>query len=156
MSDSLPPYGWQHRKTGNVLHRLPERAQTHTSRVGDAIQPSHPLSPHSPPAFNLSPHQGLSSKSVPHIRWPKYWSFSFGISSSSEYPGLISFRMDWFGLLAVQEESKESFPTLQFKSINSSVLNILYGPTLIATHNYWKNHSFGYMDLGWQNDVSAF
>ena len=76
-----------------VHHQLPELAQIHVHRVSDAIQPSHPLSSPSLPAFNLSQHQGFSSESVLHIRWPKYWSFSFSISPSNEYSGLISFRM---------------------------------------------------------------
>ena len=67
----------------------------------------------------------FSNESVFQIRWPKYWSFSFSISPSNEYSGLISFRMDWLDLLAVQETLKSS-PTLQFKSINSSVLSFLY------------------------------
>ena len=80
----------------------------------------------------------FSYESVLHIRWPKDWSFSFSSSPSHEYLGLISFRIDWFDLLAVQESS----PTPQFKSINSSVLSFLYGPTLTSIHDYWKNHSF--------------
>ena len=80
-----------------VLHYLVEFAQSHVHRVGDAIQPSHPLSSPSPPAFNLSQHQGFfSNESVLHIRWPKYWSFSLSISPSNEYSGLMSFRIDWF------------------------------------------------------------
>ena len=74
-------------------------------------------------------------------RWPKYWSFSFNISPSNEHPGLISFRMDWLDLLAGQGTLKESSPTLQFKSNNSSALSILYSPTLTTIHDYWKNHS---------------
>ena len=88
------------------------------------------------------------------IRWPKYWSFS--ISPSNEYSGLISFRFDWFDLLAIPRDSQQSSPTPQFKSINSLVLSFLYGPTLISVHHNWKNHSFDYMDLCRQNDVSAF
>ena len=65
-----------------VRHQLPEFTQTHVHQVGDAIQPSHPLSSPSPPAFNLSQHQGLFSESALRIRWPKYWSFSFSISPS--------------------------------------------------------------------------
>ena len=72
-----------------VHHQLPELTQTHVHRVGDAIQPSHPLLFPSPPTFNLSQHQGLSSESVLHITWSKYWSFS--ISPSNDYSGLISF-----------------------------------------------------------------
>ena len=83
-----------------VHHQLPEFTQTHIHRVSDAIQPSHPLSSPSPPALNLSQH--LSNESVLRIRWPKYWSFSSSISPSKEYLGLISFRIDWLDLLAVQ------------------------------------------------------
>ena len=72
---------------------------------------------------------------------PKYWSFSFSISPSNEYSGLISFRITWFDLLAVQGILK-SLIQHQFKSINSSVLNLLYGPTLTSIQDYWKNHSF--------------
>ena len=75
------------------------------------------------------------------IRWPKYWSFSFSISPSNEYSGLISFRMDWLDLLAVQGTLKTS-TTPQFKSINSSALSFLYSPTFTSIHNYWQNHSF--------------
>jgi len=82
-----------------VHHQLPESTQTYVHRVDDAIQPSHPLSSPSPPALNLSQHQGLFSESALHIRWPKYWSFSFNISPSNEYPELISFRMDWFRMV---------------------------------------------------------
>ena len=74
----------------------PGVVQTHVHRVGDVIQWSHPLSSPSPPAFNLSHHQGLSNELVLHIRWPKYWSFSFNISLSNEYSGLISFSVDWW------------------------------------------------------------
>ena len=82
-----------------VHYQLPEFAQTHVHWVGDAIQPSHPLSSPSP-AFHLTQCQGLFKESVLCIRWPKYWSFS--ISPSSEHSGLISFRIDWLDLLAVQ------------------------------------------------------
>ena len=88
-----------------VHHQLSEFTQTHVHRVCDAIQPSHPLSSLSPPALNLSPHQGLFNlfnQSSLGIRWPNYWSFSFNITPSNEHPGLISFRMDWLDLLAVQ------------------------------------------------------
>ena len=85
-----------------VHHQLPEFTQTHVHRVSHAIQPSHPLSSPSPPAPNPSQHQGLSNESTLCIRWPKYWSFIFSISPSNEHPGLISFRMDWLDLLAVQ------------------------------------------------------
>ena len=85
-----------------VHHQFPEFTQTHVHRVSDAIQPSHPLSSPSPPAPNLSQHQSLSNEWTLRMRWPKYWSFSFSIIPSKEQPGLISFRMDWLDLLAVQ------------------------------------------------------
>ena len=83
----------------------------------------------------------FSNESALHIRWPKYWSFSFSISPSNEHPGLISFRMDWLGLCSPRV-SQESSPTPHFKSINSSALSFLPSPTLTSVHNYWKNHSF--------------
>ena len=82
----------------------------------------------------------FSSESVLRIRWPKYWSFSFDISPSNEHPGLISFRMDWLDLLAVQQTLK-SLLQHHSSSINSSVLSFLYIPTLTSIHDYWKNHS---------------
>ena len=86
-----------------VHHQLPEFSQTHVHRVGDAIQPSHPLLSPSPPAPNPSQHQSFFfSESTLRMRWPKSWSFSFSIIRSKEIPGLISFRMDWLDLLAVQ------------------------------------------------------
>ena len=85
-----------------VHHQLLELTQTHVYPVDDAIQPSHPLSSPSPPAFNFSQLQGLFQLASFFVRWSKYWSFSFSISPSNEYQGLISFRMDWLDLLAVQ------------------------------------------------------
>ena len=85
-----------------VHHQLPELAQTHVYWVGDAIQPSYPLLSPSPSAFNVSQDWVFSNESLLPIRWPKYWSFSLSISPSNEYSGLISFRMDWLNLLAVQ------------------------------------------------------
>ena len=97
----------------------------------------------------------FSNESALCIQWPKYWSFSFSISPSNKYTGLISFRIDWFDL-AVQRNSQASFPTARFKSINSSVLSFLYGPTLTSIHEYWRNHSFDYMDLGQQGNCLCF
>ena len=94
MDSSMPGF--------TVHHHIPELVQTHVHRVSDVIPPSHPLLSPSPPAFNLSQHQGLFQWSVLSIRWPRYWSFSFSISPSNEYSGLISFRIDWWDLLAVQ------------------------------------------------------
>ena len=82
-----------------------EFTQTLVCRVGDAIQPSYPMSSPFPPAPKPSQHQGLSNESTLRVRWPKYWSFSFSISPSNEHPGLISFRMDRLDLLASKELS---------------------------------------------------
>ena len=92
-----------------VNQQLPELTQTNVHPVGDAIKPTHSLWSPSPPTFNLSQHQVFSSDSVLHIRWPKYWSFSFSISPCNEYLGLISFRTDWLDLLAVQGTLKSFF-----------------------------------------------
>ena len=102
-----------------VHHQLPEPAQTHIHQVSDAIQPSPPLLSPSPPAFSLSQHQGLFQWVNSSHQVPKYWSFSFSISPSNEYSGLISFRMDWFDLLAVQGTFKS---LLQHRSSKASIL----------------------------------
>ena len=103
VSDCLWPHGHGQGMLGlPVNHQLSEFAQTHGHQVGDAIQTYFLLSSPSPPAFNLSQHRVFSNESVLRIRWPKYWSFSFSIRPSSEYSGLISFRMDWLDLLAIQ------------------------------------------------------
>ena len=92
-----------------VHHQLPEFTETHVHRVGDAIQPSHPLLSPSTPAPNPSQHQVFSNESTLRMRWPTYWSFSLSISPSNEHPGLISFRMDWLDLLAVEGTLKSLF-----------------------------------------------
>ena len=102
-----------------VHHQLPESTQTHIHQVSDAIQPSHPLLVPSPPAPNFPSIRLFSSESALCIRCPKYWSFSFSVSPSNEYSGLISFRFDWFDHLAVQGTLK-SF--LQYHSSKASVL----------------------------------
>ena len=116
-----------------VHHQLPESAQTHVHRVGDAIQPSHPLSSPSPPVINLSHIRVFSNESALRIRWPKYWSFSFNISATNEYPGLISFRMDWLDLLAVQGTPKS---LLQHHSSNASILRHSAFFTVQLSHPY--------------------
>ena len=116
-----------------VHHQLPEFTQIHVHRVSDAIQPSHPLSSPSPPAFNLSQHQVFSSESVICIKWPKYWSFSFSIIPSKEIPGLISFRMDWLDLLAVQGTLKS---LLQHHSSKASILQHSAFFTVQLSHPY--------------------
>ena len=102
-----------------IHHQLPESTQTHVHQVGDAIQPSHPLSsllllPSVFPSIRV-----FSNESALCIRWPKYWNFSFNISPSNEHPGLISFRMDWLDLLAVQGTLKR---LLQHHSSKASIL----------------------------------
>ena len=100
-----------------ILHHILEFAQTHVLWVSDAIQPSHPLPPPSPFAFNLSQHQGLFQWVSSLIRWPNYWSFS--ISSFNEYSGLTSFRIDWFDLLSIQGTLRS---LLQHHSSEASIL----------------------------------
>ena len=102
-----------------VHHQLPEFTQSHVYRVGDAIQPSHPLLSPSPPAPSPSQHRVFSNESTLRMRWPKYWSFSFSISPSNEHSGLISFRVDWLDLLAVQGSLKS---ILQHHSSKASIL----------------------------------
>ena len=97
----------------------------------------------------------FTSESVLHVRWPKYWSFSFSIHPSNEYSGLISFSIDWFDLLSVQGTLKNP-PTPQLKSINPSVLSFLYNPTLTSIHDYWKNHCFDQINLCQQSTASGF
>ena len=101
-----------------VHHQLPEFTQTHVHRVGDAIQPSHPLSSPSPSAPIPSSIRVFSNESTLCMRWPKYWSFRFSISPSNEHPELISFRMDWLDLLAVQGTLKSH---LQHHSSKASI-----------------------------------
>ena len=102
-----------------VHQQLPEFTQTHVHPVSDLILPFHLLSSPSPPASNTSQHQGLFNESSLHMKWPKYWSFSFSISPSNEHPGLISFTMDWLDLLAVQRTLKS---LLQHHSSKALVL----------------------------------
>ena len=105
-----------------VYYQFRELTQTHVHWVSDAIQPSHPLSSHFPPSFSLSGSFSIRifpNESVLLIRWPKYWSFSFNISSSNKYSRLLSFRIDWFHLLAVQGTFKS---LLQHHSSKASIL----------------------------------
>ena len=114
-------------------HQLPELTQTHVHRVSDAIQPSHPLSPllllpPIPPSIRV-----FSNESALPMRWPKYWSFSCSITPSKEHPGLISFRMDWLDLLAVQGTLKS---LLQHHSSNASTLRRSAFFTVQLSHPY--------------------
>ena len=138
MSDSVQPHGPQ-------PSRLP--CPSPTPRACSNLCPSSqwchptisfPVIPFSS-CLQSFPASVFSNESALCIRWPKYWSFS--ISPSNEFSGLISLRMDWFDLLAVHG-TQESSPASQFKSINSSALSLLYSPTLTSIHDYWKNHSY--------------
>ena len=139
-----------------IPHHLPEFAQVHVHWIGDAIQLSHPLSHSSPSAFNLSQHQGLfqwvgSFHQVAKVLELQLWHQSF------QWIFRIDLLQDWLVWSPCSpRNSHESFPAPQFRSINSSMLSLLYGPTLTSVHDYWKDHSFDYTDLCWQNDVSAF
>ena len=135
MSSSLRPHGLQHARP--PCPSPTPKAYSNSSPLSWWCHPTvsscRPLlSPSIFPSIKV-----FSNESVLRIRWPKYWSFSFSISPSDEYSGLISFRMDWFALHAVQG-TQESSPTSQFKSINSLVLSSLYSPTLTSIHDYWK------------------
>ena len=137
--NSLRPHGLQHAR----LTYLSPSPGACSNSCFVSVMPSNylilcrPLLPSVFPSIRV-----FSSESALCIRGPKYWSFSFSISPSNEYSGLISFRMDWFDLLAVQGTLKAFAPTPQFKSINSLVLSFLYDLTLTSIHDYWKNHSF--------------
>ena len=126
-----------------VHHQLLEFTQTHTI---ESVMPSnhlilcHPLllSPSIFPSIKV-----FSNESALPIKWPKYWSFSFSIRPSNEYSGLISFKMDWLDLLAVQGTLKHRLQHHSSKtSVLLKVLSFLYSPTLTSIHDYWKNHSF--------------
>ena len=115
------------------VHQLPESTQTHIHWVGDAIQPSHPLLSPSPPALNLFQHQGLFQWVSSLHQVARYWSFSFNISPSNEHPGLISFRMDWVDLLAVQGTLKS---LLQYHSSKASIFQCSAFFTVQLSHPY--------------------
>ena len=116
-----------------VHHHLPEFTQTHVHRVSDAIQPSHPLSSPFPPVTNPSQFRVFFKESTLRMRWPKYWSFSFSIIPPKEIPGLISFRMDWLDLLAVQRTLKS---LLQHHSSKASVIRCSAFFTVQLSHSY--------------------
>ena len=153
MSDSLWPHEQQHAKPPcpSSTPSLPKRMSIELVMPSSHLILCHPflLLPSIFPSIRI-----FSNESVLHIRWPKYWNFSFNISPSNEYSGLISFRIDRLALLAVQRTIKSLLQ--HHKSISFASLSLLYGPTLTSLHDYWKNHSFDYMDLCWQSDVSAF
>ena len=141
MSDSLQPHELQHLRPP-CPSLTPEFTQTHVHQVGDAIQPSHPLSSPSPPVPNPSQHQGLfqwvnSLHEVAKVLefQPPHQSFQWTPRTDLLQNGLV-------GSPCSPRDSQESFPTPQFKSINSSELRFLHSPTLTSIHDYWKNQSF--------------
>ena len=124
-----------------VHHQFPESTQTHVHWVNDAIQPSHPLSSPSPPALNISQHKGLYQWVSSLHQVTKVLESQLQHQSFQWTPGLMSFRMDWVDLVAVQGTLKSLSPTPQFKSISSLMLSFPYSPPLTSIHDYWKNHS---------------
>ena len=139
ISNCLRPHGL--RSGSPVLHHLLELAQTHAHRVGDAIQPSHPLPSPSVPAINLSQYRVFSNESILCIKWPKYWSFSFSISPFNEYSRLISFSMDRFDLPAVLRTLKSLLQHCSSKASIPWCSVSLWSSSHIHT-DYWENHSF--------------
>ena len=124
-----------------VHYQLLESTQTHVHRVGDAIQPSHPLSSPSPPALNPSQHQGLFQSVISSHVVAKVLEFQLQHQSFQWTPRT---NLLWDGLVGSPcspRDLEESSPTPQFKTINSSVLSLLYTPTLTSIHDNWKNHS---------------
>ena len=142
VSDSLKPHGLQHARPP-----CPSPTPVHHLKLMsiELVMPSNHLILCRPlllPPSIFASIRVLSNESILCIRWPKYWSFSFNISPSNEYSGLISFRMDWLDLLAVQGSL---ISLLQHYSSKASILRhspFFYSPTLISIHDYWKNHSF--------------
>ena len=143
-----------------VFHHLPEFVQTHVHWGGDVIQPSHPLLPPSPPALNLSQHQGISTESALCNKWPKYRSISFSISPSNEYKGLISFPLGLTGLISLQSKglsrafSSTTLQKHQFLGTQPSLCSNSYIHSWLWEKKNQK--SFDYMDLCWQRCFSTF
>ena len=141
VSDSLWPHGLQH--TRLPLSSINSRSLLKLTSIESVMPSNHLILCHSLLMPSIFPSiRVFSSELVLRIRCPKFWSFSFNIRPSNEYSGLISFRIDWFDLLAVQGTPKSLLQTPQLKSVNSSALSFLYSPTVISVHDYWKNHSF--------------
>ena len=139
-----------------VHHQLPEFTQTHSHRVSDDIQPSHPLSSPSPPAPNLSQHQSLFQWVNSSHEAAKVLEFQLYHHSFQRNPRADLLQNGLVGSPCSARDSQESSPTPQFKSINSLALSFLHSPTLTSIHDHWKNHSLDWTDLCWQSNVSAF
>ena len=149
VSDSLRPHEQHHQaslsitSSWSLLKLMPIELVMPSSHLSLC----HPLLllPPIPPSLTV-----FSNESTLRMRWPKYWSFSFSISPCNEHPGLISFRMDWLDLLAVQGTLKS---LLQHHTSKASILQC---SAFFTIHDHWKNHSLDQMDLCWQSNVSAF
>ena len=139
-----------------VHHQLPEFTQTHVHQVGDAIQPSHPMSSRSPPAPNPSQHQSLFQRINSPRQVAKVLEFQLQYQSFQRTPRTDLLQDGLIVPPCSPKDSQESSPTPQFKSINSLALNFLHSPTLTSIHDHWKNHSLDQTDLCWQSNVSAF
>ena len=139
-----------------VYHQLQEFTQTHAHRVGDAIQTSHPLSSPTPPALNLSQHQGIFKWVSSLHQVAKVLEFQLQHQFSQWTPKTDLLQDGLVGSPCSLRDSQESSPTPQFKNINSSVLSFPYSPTLTSIHDCWKNHSLDKTDLFWQSNLSAF
>ena len=145
ISNCLRSHGLQHIRLPCPPPSL-ELAQTHAHRVGDAIQPSHPLPSPSLSAISLSQYRVFSNESILCIKWPKYWSFSFSISPFNEYSRLISFSMDRFDLPAVLGTLKSLLQHCSSKASIPWCSVSLWSSSHIHT-DYWENHSFDQMEL---------
>ena len=139
-----------------VHHQLPESTQTHAHPVGDAIQPSHPLSSPSPPAPNPSQHQGLFQWVNSSHEVAKVLEFQFQHQSFQWTPRTNLFQDGLVRSPHSPREAQESSPKPQFKSINFLMLSFLHSLTLTSIHDHWKNHSLDQTDFCWQSNVSAF
>ena len=140
LSDSLQPHGLQH--TRLPCHLPISRSLLKLLSIESVMPSNHLMLCHPVLLPSVFPSiRVFSNEPMLCIKWPKHWTFSFNISPSNEYSGLISFRIDWLDLCR-SRDSQESSPTPQFKSINSLALSFLYGSTLKSVHDYWKNHSF--------------
>ena len=139
-----------------VHHQLPEFTQTHVHRVGDAIQPSHPLSSPSPPAPNPSQLQGLFQWVNCSHQVAKVLEFQLQHQSFQWTPRIDLLQDGLVESPSTPRDFQESSPTPRFKSINFSALSFLRSPTLTSIHDHWKNHSLDQTDLCWQSNVSAF
>ena len=155
MSDFLRPHESQHARPP-CPSLLPEFTQNHAHWVGDAIQPSHPLSSSSPPAPNPSQHQGLFQWVNSSHEGAKVLEFQLQHQSFQWTPRTDLLQDGLVGSPCSSRDSQESSPTPQFKSINFSVLSFLHSPTFTSIHDHWKNHSLDQTNLCWQSHVTAF